>query len=168
MYPDPHGIGMIMHAPSSHSIHVLPFQRTPNHEKSIQAPLLFGGGGKRAMREHLSRGGVLGGTVQVVLALATDVAHVGRLRGLGGGLAQASGGGGTVRDIARHVAARVNVNVAGVGRLPVRCDGGLLGKRQVGLSLIDLVGLGLSHLCKVMSAPQFQKERVCGVLDREG
>jgi hypothetical protein len=91
----PHGIGMIMHAPSPLFIHVLPFQRTPNHEKSIQYPLLFVGGGKRVMGEQLSRRGVLGGTVQVVLALTTDVAHVSCLRGLGGGLAQASRGGVT-------------------------------------------------------------------------
>lgn len=79
MCPGPHGIGMIMMTSSSHSIHVPSFQRTPNHEKSIQAPLLFGSGGERALMRHLSRRGILRGTVEVVLALATDVAHVGRL-----------------------------------------------------------------------------------------
>jgi hypothetical protein len=74
--PGPHGIGMIMLVIPFHSC---PSQRTPNHEKSIQAPLLFGGGGERALGRHLSRGGVLGGAVQVVLAFATDIAHVGRL-----------------------------------------------------------------------------------------
>lgn len=88
---------------------------------------------------------VLGEAVQALLALAADAAQVDLASRLGGGLAQARGGAGARGNVRGHIAARPDVDVARVGRLPVRGNGGLLGEGQVGLSLGDLIGLGLSH-----------------------
>lgn len=98
----------------------------------------------REKKNHrLSGGGILGGAVQVVLALAADVAHVGVT--LRGGLTQTSRGAGAGRDVAGDVAARADIDSGSVGRVPIARDRGLLGEGQVLSDLLDLVGLGLRH-----------------------
>lgn len=62
--------------------HAIPSMSLPSRERQTtrnQAKLrsFLGAGAKRLFGGSLSRGGILGGAVQVVLALAADVAHVG-------------------------------------------------------------------------------------------
>lgn len=83
--------------------------------------------------------GIAGRSLQVILALATDAAQV-DIGAFRRGLSQTGCRAGAPGDIALHTA-RADVDVAGVRGLPVRGDGGLVGKRQFGAHLLDLLGL---------------------------
>lgn len=86
---------------------------------------------------------ILGDTAQALGSLTADVAKV--LVGLGGRASQAGSGAGTSADGSLGITTAADVDLCGVGGLPVGGDGGLLGEGEVRLDLADLVGLGLGH-----------------------
>jgi hypothetical protein len=82
--------------------------------------------------------------VLLLNTLAADAAQVDILA-LGSGLTETRLSVGISADRGLDLA-RANVDIAGISGLPVRGSGGLLGEREVGLSLGNLLVLGLSHL----------------------
>jgi hypothetical protein len=94
---------------------------------------------------HALVGSILGDAVKALLGLAADVAHV-HVGALGGRAVETSRGAILGAGVGLDLAG-ADVDVAGVGGLPVGGDGGLLGKGEVGLNLGDLLVLGLSHGC---------------------
>lgn len=76
------------------------------------------------------------------MALAADLAQVDILGA--GGLLETGDGALAGGDVGLD-AAGADVDGLGVGRVPVRLDGRVLGLGEVVGDLVDLVGLGLSH-----------------------
>lgn len=86
------------------------------------------------------------GSAKAVFALTTDVAQIGAVRRAGagvhrGGLTHAGRGADEADVVLTLAGTRVD---AGVGRVPVRGDWGLVGKLEVGLTLGDDFGFGLT------------------------
>ena len=92
------------------------------------------------------------------MTLTADVAQVSLLGG--GGLAQAGRGASTGRDVTGD-ATGADVGGGAIVGVEVRLDGRLLGLGQVGADLLDLIGLGLSHVERLMWELVMVRCRLC-------
>lgn len=122
----------------------------PGYSKETEGDLLLGGVGETSVVLGVPRDSVVGKAAQTVLGRAANVDVGGGETGLAAGADVAVGRGrltqavvaGAVGNVGGD-AASANVDSAGIGRVPVRGDGRLVGKRQVGLALLDGLGVGV-------------------------
>lgn len=148
---------VILPTPCNHTLHtvdpILPWTRHLSSRRRSTKILI------RSLRQarlllRLARNGIVGNTTEPVPALTASCANrVGRRR-----LAERAAALSGRRDV-RGLAARAHIDGAGVGRVKVRRDRGLLGKRQVRLDVVNRGRVGL-HVCNGGSVALLRRNHV--------